>query len=175
VIGVSPPQRIDCQTCAVTDSTTPEVNVAFDNFEVTRQDVVLIAHLQSTFALCIYDAVQESGAMLHLRAGPPGRSSDPNLTDNTLSTDLLLLDRCLSDLCKCEPRAKHWQAKVVGHVEDTPGARERFEGIQQFLTVYLTDTQIELVSCSTHVGLPQLLRFRPAMGHVRSETTQLRT
>ena len=34
---------------------------------------------------------------------------------------------------------------------------------------YLADAKVKLVSCDTHVDHVQLLRFRPAMGHVRSE------
>ena len=56
---------------------------------------------------------------MHLRVGPPGRVQDPELTDTTLSTDLLLLDRCFVELRKVEPRAQHWQAKVVGQVQDS--------------------------------------------------------
>ncbi len=69
------------------------------------------------------------GALIHLRVGPPGRVQDPELTDTSLSTDLLLLDRCFAELRKVEPRAQHWQAKVVGQVQDSPGARERFDGV----------------------------------------------
>ena len=94
---------------------------------------------------------------------------DPELTDTSLSTDLLLLDRCFVELRKVEPRAQHWQAKVVGQVHDTPGARERFDGVVSFLTAFLNDTKVKLVSSDTHVDHVQLLRFRPAMGHVRSE------
>jgi hypothetical protein len=107
--------------------------------------------------------------LIHLRVGPPGRVQDPELTDTTLSTDLLLLDRCFAELRKVEPRAQHWQAKVVGQVQNTPGARERFDGVQSFLGAFLNDTDVKLVSCDTHVEHVQLLKFRPAMGHVRSE------
>jgi hypothetical protein len=68
-----------------------------------------------------------------------------------------------------EPRAQHWQAKVVGQVQDSPGARERFDGVRGFLSAFLADTNVKLISCDTHVDHVQLLRFRPAMGHVRSE------
>ncbi|HEV8442920.1 MAG TPA: hypothetical protein VGQ27_05545 [Steroidobacteraceae bacterium] len=147
----------------------PEVKVEPDHFDVVTKDVVLVAQLDSTFALCLYDAVLESGALVHLRVGPPGRVQDPELTDTTLSTDLLLLDRCFEELRKSEPRAQHWQAKVVGQVQDSPGARERFDGVQSFLSAFLNDTNVKLISCDTHVDHVQLLRFRPAMGHVRSE------
>jgi chemotaxis receptor (MCP) glutamine deamidase CheD len=154
---------------AVSEAPVPEIRVDPDHFDVTTTDVVLVAQLKSTFALCLYDAVLESGALVHLRVGPPGRVQEPELTDTTLSTDLLLLDRCFAELRKVEPRAQHWQAKVVGQVQDLPGARQRFEGVVSFLTAFLDDTDVKLVSCDTHLEHVQLLRFRPAMGHVRSE------
>jgi len=153
----------------VSEPPVPEIVVEPDHFDVVTKDVVLVARLESTFALCLYDAVLESGALVHLRVAPPGRIQDPELTDTTLSTDLLLLDRCFADLRTSEPRAQHWQAKVVGQVQDSPGARERFDGVQSFLSAFLNDTNVKLVSCETHVEHVQLLRFRPSMGHVRSE------
>ena len=153
----------------MSEAPVPEVRVEPDHFEVVNRDVVLVARLESTFALCLYDAVLESGALVHLRVGPPGRVQDPELTDTSLSTDLLLLDRCFIELRKSEPRAQHWQAKVVGQVQDLPGARERFDGIQSFLMAFLADANVKVVSFDTHVDHVQLLRFRPAMGHVRSE------
>jgi chemotaxis receptor (MCP) glutamine deamidase CheD len=153
----------------VSEPLVPEIRVEPDHFEVVTADVVLLAQLESTFALCLYDAVLESGALIHLRVGPPGRVQDPELTDTTLSTDLLLLDRCFAELRKSEPRAQHWQAKVVGQVQDSPGARERFDGVRGFLSAFLADTDVKLISCDTHVDHVQLLRFRPAMGNVRSE------
>jgi chemotaxis receptor (MCP) glutamine deamidase CheD len=153
----------------VSEAPVPEIRVEPDHFDVVTRDVVLVAELNSTFALCLYDAVLESGALIHLRVGPPGRVQDPELTDTTLSTDLLLLDRCFAELRRSEPRAQHWQAKVVGQVQDSPGARERFDGVRSFLSAFLNDTNVKLVSCDTHVDNVQLLRFRPAMGHVRSE------
>ena len=153
----------------MSDTPVPEIRVEPDHFDVVNRDVVLVAQLDSTFALCLYDAVLESGALVHLRVGPPGRVQDPELTDTTLSTDLLLLDRCFVELRKSEPRAQHWQAKVVGQVQDLPGARERFDGVQSFLSAFLSDTKVKLISCDTHVDHVQLLKFRPAMGQVRAQ------
>jgi chemotaxis receptor (MCP) glutamine deamidase CheD len=151
----------------VSEAPVPEVRVEPDHFEVVSQDVVLVAQLDSTFALCLYDAVLESGALVHLRVGPPGRVQEPELTDTTLSTDLLLLDRCFVELRKSEPRAQHWQAKVAGQVQNSAGARERFDGVRSFLAAFLADTNVKLVSVDTHVDHVQLLRFRPVMGQVR--------
>jgi chemotaxis receptor (MCP) glutamine deamidase CheD len=168
-VGRAPGKKRLYYQATVPEASVPEIRVEPDHFDVVTRDVVLVAELNSTFALCLYDAVLESGALIHLRVGPPGRVQDPELTDTTLSTDLLLLDRCFEELRKSEPRAQHWQAKVVGQVQDSPGARERFDGVQSFLSAFLNDTHVKLISCDTHVDHVQLLRFRPAMGHVRTE------
>ena len=168
-VGRAPGKKALYYQTTVPEAPVPEIRVEPDHFDVVSRDVVLVAELNSTFALCLYDAVLESGALVHLRLGPPGRVQDPELTDTTLSTDLLLLDRCFEELRKSEPRAQHWQAKVVGQVQDAPGARERFDGVQSFLSAFLNDTDVKLISCDTHLEHVQVLRFRPAMGHVRSE------
>jgi len=168
-VGHAPGKKPHYHQVIVSEAPVPEILVEPDHFHVVTKDVVLVSRLESTFALCLYDAVLESGALVHLRVGPPGRVHDPELTDTTLSTDLLLLDRCFAELRKSEPRAQHWQAKVVGQVQDAPGARERFDGVQSFLSAFLNDTNVKLISCDTHVEHVQMLRFRPAMGHVRSE------
>ena len=89
-----------------------EVVVAPDHFEIVADDALLIAELQSAIAVCIYDAIEEAGALLHLRFIV--RSPRPaDLTDTTLATELLLLDRCIESLreddagrdATCRPRS----------------------------------------------------------------------
>jgi chemotaxis receptor (MCP) glutamine deamidase CheD len=128
-----------------------------------------VAYLTGAFALCIYDAVQESGALVHLRILPPGRTNDPNLTDTTLSTDLLLLDRCVQDLRQVEPRAQHWQAKLIAHVPESSVAHDRFGAMHGFLEAFLRDANVKLVSVDQHSGAAMVVRFRPAMGNLRAE------
>jgi chemotaxis receptor (MCP) glutamine deamidase CheD len=153
----------------MTDRVLPEVQVPVDLFEIARYDVVLCAQLQSSFALCLYDAVHEGGAMLHMQIGRPGGARDPELTDNTLSTNLLLLDKCISELKQSDPRARHWQAKFVAHAEERRGGRELALGIQSFVEAYLEDVSIGLVSAAAHCDEPLRLSFRPVMGQLRCE------
>ena len=61
----------------MSEAPVPEISVEPDHFDVVTSDVVLVARLESTFALCLYDAVLESGALIHLRVAPPGRVQDP--------------------------------------------------------------------------------------------------
>ena len=76
---------------------TREINVAPDKFEVSSGDVLLVTELHSAIAVCVYDAAEEAGALLHLRCIV--RASKPaDVTDTTLATELLLLDRCVASL-----------------------------------------------------------------------------
>jgi hypothetical protein len=152
------------------DHTPPEVTVPVDTFLIAHRDQVLCARLSGSFALCISDEVQDAGALVHVQAGRPGRTgNNPDLTDNTLSTDLLLLDRCLAELRLAEPRARHWQARFVAHADPAAGGFERLSALQAFVEVYLEDTGVQLTSATTHDGPTRQLAFRPAVRTLRCE------
>lgn len=154
------------------EHTPTEVTVDVDTFLVVRDDRVLRAKLQGSFALCISDEVHEAGALVHVQAGRPGGAdgASPDLTDNTLSTDLLLLDRCLSQLRAAEPRARHWQARFVAHAEQ--GDFDRLSALQAFIEAYLEDTGVALTSAVIHDGRPRRLDFRPSLRTLRCEEAQ---
>lgn len=152
------------------DEPGPELQVASDDYRIVTADVVLCAQLHSSLVVCLYDAVEEHGALLHLRLAAPGHSRDPNLTDNTLSSDLALLDRALRELGAASPRARHWQAKLVAQAEDQASARVRCEGLQAFIGAFLQDAGIKVVSSMAHAEPAVRVRFRPVMGQVRTLT-----
>ena len=80
-----------------------EIHVAPDRFEVTAEDALLVTELFSALAVCVHDALEEAGALLHLRCIV--RSPRPvDVTDTTLATELLLHDRCLESLSAPAPR-----------------------------------------------------------------------
>ena len=58
-----------------------EITVAPDKYEIVSGDVTLLTELRSALAVCVYDAEQEAGALLHLRCIV--RSSKPaDVTDS---------------------------------------------------------------------------------------------
>lgn len=158
-----------CDTGTMSDPER-ELQVAADDYRIVTEDSVLCAQLHSSLVVCLYDAVEESGALLHLRLAAPGQSRDPNLTDNTLSSDLALLDRALRELAAATPRARHWQAKLVAQTEDRPSSRVRCEGLQTFIGAFLLDAGIKLVSTTVHIEPTVAVHFRPAMGQLRTQT-----
>ena len=162
---------LPCETAGVMNQPVAEQSVRADDYLIVTQDEVLCADLHSSLAICCYDAVEETGALLHMRLAVPGRAHDPNLTDATLSNDLAMLDRLRRSLGAACPRAQHWQAKLIVQLETVASARERFEGLQVFLCAFLQDAGIALIHTEVRVEPRVQVRFRPAMGQVRTLTS----
>ena len=145
----------------------PEITVAPDHFEVTGEDAVLVAELHSAIAVCIYDAVEEAGALLHLRCVV--RVSKPaDMTDTTLATELLLLDRCVESMREAAPAARNLQARIFAHVDDVPMASQVCEAALTLVKHFLEDSGVRLLPVEMNVGPMRTLRFRPSMGWVQS-------
>lgn len=144
-----------------------EIAVAPDRFEVTAEDAVLVTELQSAIAVCVYDAVEESGALLHLRCIV--RTPKPvDMTDSTLATELLLLDRCVESMRELAPSARNLQARVVAHLPDVPQARETFDTVLTMVQHFLADAGARVLPLDIASGSPRTLRFRPSMGWVQT-------
>jgi chemotaxis receptor (MCP) glutamine deamidase CheD len=150
---------------------TPSIVVEPDHYLVSQDSTPMTAQLSATFVVCFYDAVHEAGAMVHLRSGPPGRAHDAELTDTTLSSDLLLIDRCIEELRAATPKAQHWQARLLAQVDTAPGARARFEGMRDLLTAFLGDAGVTLISCDILDEPGARVRFDPVMGKAWIATT----
>ena len=144
-----------------------EIHVAPDRFELSSGEALLITELRSALAVCVYDAAEEAGALLHLRCII--RTSKPaDVTDTTLATELLLLDRCLEALRAAAPAARHLQARIVVHLDDSPQARPAFETMLNLVRHYLADAGVETLPEDIAHGAPRTLRFRPSMGWVHT-------
>ena len=99
-----------------------EILVGSDQFEVVTDDVLLRAQLSCAMAVCVFDTVDEAGALLHLRC-VARQGSNPDATDTTLATELLLLDRCVEDLRTAVPQARALKAHIVVHLPAQSTAR----------------------------------------------------
>lgn len=144
-----------------------EIHVAPDRFEVTAEDAILTTELRSAVAVCVYDAAEEAGALLHLRCIPkPSKPAD--VTDTTLATELLLLDRCLLALREAAPEARQLQGRIVAHLAE--GAQTVCETVIGVVRHYLTDAGVQLAPEDIAAGPVRTLRFRPGMGWVHTRT-----
>lgn len=144
-----------------------EIHVAPDRFEVTAEDAILTTELHSAVAVCVYDAAEEAGALLHLRCIV--KSSKPaDVTDTTLATELLLLDRCLEALREAAPAARHLQARIVAHLAESAGAQPVCEQIVGMVRHFLSDAGVQLLPEDVAAGPARTVRFRPGMGWVHT-------
>jgi chemotaxis receptor (MCP) glutamine deamidase CheD len=144
-----------------------EITVAPDHFEVTAEDAVLITVLRSAIAVCVYDAVEEAGALLHLRCVV--RISKPaDMTDTTLATELLLLDRCVESMREIAPAARNLQARIFAHLDEHPMAEQVCDAALTLVRHFLMDSGVTLLPVEIGGGPPRELRFRPSMGWVQT-------
>lgn len=140
-----------------------ELAVAPDRFEVVSDDAILVAELSSAIAVCIFDATEEAGALLHLRFIV--RPSKPiDVTDTTLATELLLLDRCIEALRETVPTARNLQAKIAAQLPDGSDAQRACDNVLTLVRHYLTDTGMSVSPTDATAGTVRQLRFRPCMG-----------
>jgi hypothetical protein len=92
----------------------PEITVTPDTYEVSPEPVILVAHLQGALALCLHDEGRGVGGLLHLRyTSGDGRPTD--VTDNTLSSVLVVLDRFKKAVLGNSFRSDEVQARVLAH------------------------------------------------------------
>jgi chemotaxis receptor (MCP) glutamine deamidase CheD len=147
------------------ESSVRDVTVPPDRFEVMTDDVVFRAELRSAIAVCIYDAVDEAGAMLHLRFIIRG-TQPAEVTDTTLAAELLLLDRCVEALREAAPAARALQARIAAHLPE--GARtDSCEKLLELLVQYLSDAGATVRPADIGFGTARNLQFRPSMGWVQ--------
>ena len=146
---------------------TREIIVAPDRFEVSADDVILITELRSAIAVCVYDAVEEAGALLHLRFIQRG-SNQGDITDTTLATELLLLDRCVESIKEVSPTARNLQSRIVVHLADDPSAHQTCDTVITMAKHFLADTGVRLLPVDIATGPARSLRFRPSMGWLQT-------
>ena len=142
-----------------------EIHVAPDRFEVSSGEALLTAELRSAIAVCVYDADEEAGALLHLR-GIVRHSKPADVTDTTLATELLLLHRCLESLREAAPAARHLQARIVAHLAQAPHPASDI--VIKLVRHYLEDAGVQVLPEDIAAGPARTLRFRPSMGWVHT-------
>ncbi len=91
-----------------------ELVVAPDTYHVSPEPMLLVADLHGALALCLHDEARGVGGLLHLKfIGGTGRPSD--VTDNTLSSVLAVLDRFKRGVLGNGSRRDDIQARILAH------------------------------------------------------------
>jgi chemotaxis receptor (MCP) glutamine deamidase CheD len=142
-----------------------EILVAPDSYQVSPEPLLMIAELQGALALCLHDEGRGVGGLLHLRfKGDTGRPSD--VTDNTLSSVLVVLDRFKRAVVGNARRRDDIQARILAHALPPTDASEPTANLVDLIRADLADGKI---SCGTQtVRRPESVRvyFQPCEGRV---------
>ena len=149
-----------------TSAAPPIHDVAVDHFEVLKDDGILRAKMDGSIIVCLYDAVEEAGGMVHLRIIPTalGRTE---ASDETLAADLMLLDSCLGTLRVTAPAARNWQARLITHYGEDGLLQPIGRGVLHSVTHAIEDSGVLVVQSDGEAGAAITVGFRPAMGQLR--------
>lgn len=142
-----------------------EIVVAPDTYQVSPEPVLMIADLHGAMALCLHDEQRGVGGLLHLRfIGDTGLPSD--VTDNTLSSVLVVLDRFKRGIIGSATRRDDIQARILAHAPPPTGAREPTASLVDLIRADLADCKISCGSQMTRRVEPVRVCFQPFAGRV---------
>ncbi len=144
----------------------PEIVVQADSFRVSSESLLLACELRGALAVCLYDDTQAVGGLLHLRYVATANNQPIDLTDNTLSSDLLLMDRFCKELRAAGARKQSWRVSIFGHTPDMPGMEGPAATVIDLAKAYFSDARLP-VDCKEFnrpVGL--VVRLDPRAGRI---------
>jgi len=141
------------------------MSVAVDTYRVSPEPTLMVAELHGALALCLHDEGRQVGGLLHLRfLGSTGRPSD--ITDNSLSSVLVVLDRFKRAVMGNTRRMDDIQARIIAHALPPTDSAEPTASLVDLLHADLTEGKI---SCGTRtLRQPDAVRvcFQPFEGRV---------
>jgi chemotaxis receptor (MCP) glutamine deamidase CheD len=142
-----------------------EILVAPDTYQVSPEPLLLVAELRGALALCLHDEGRGVGGLLHLTfKGGSGRPSD--VTDNTLSSVLVVLDRFKRAVLGHSTRRDSVQARILAHALPPGGAEEPTASLVDLIQADLDDGKIACGAQTTRREQPVRVCFEPFGGRV---------
>lgn len=140
----------------------PQLFVEPDAFRVARESSFLLSELHAAVAVCVYDDTQGVGGLLHLRYVATSNDQPIDLTDNTLSSDLLLMDRFCKELRKIGARKQSWRVNLISHTPEMAGMDEPAATVLELVKAYFADSRraVECQDVRRAIGLSVRLESR---------------
>jgi chemotaxis receptor (MCP) glutamine deamidase CheD len=151
---------------AVMNKAVSEVFVQADAFRVSADASVLACELGSALAVCLYDDTQGVGGLLHLRYVASSEDRPLDVTDNTLSSDLLLMDRFCKELRSVGARKQSWRVTILAHTPEGSGLQNAAATVLDLVKAYFADSRLP-VECREHSrGTSVVVKFDSREGRV---------
>lgn len=149
---------------AVTKDLT-EVVVSPDTYHVSPEPMLLIADLHGALALCLHDEGRGVGGLLHLKfMGGTGRPSD--VTDNTLSSVLVVLDRFKRGVLGNSSKRDDIQARILAQALPPTGVDEPTASLVDLIQADFADGKISCGTQTVRRVEPLRVCFQPFEGRV---------
>jgi chemotaxis receptor (MCP) glutamine deamidase CheD len=151
----------------------PQLIVDPDAFRVARESSMLVCELHAAVAVCVHDDTQGVGGLLHLRYVATQNDQPIDLTDNTLSSDLLLMDRFCKELRKIGARKQSWRVNLVSHTPESANMDVPAATVLDLLKAYFADSRrpVECQDLRRTTGLSIHLESREGRIWVRGRST----
>jgi chemotaxis receptor (MCP) glutamine deamidase CheD len=143
-----------------------EIPVEPDAFRVARQSLLLVADLHAALAVCLHDDTQGVGGLMHLRYVATSERGPIDLTDNTLSSDLLLMDRFCKELRSIGARKHSWRVRIFAHLPERPDMSRPAATVLDLLKAYFTDSRLPTECREICRPMGVRVRLDPREGHV---------
>jgi chemotaxis receptor (MCP) glutamine deamidase CheD len=141
-----------------------EVLVAPDTYHVSPEPMLMVAELHGALALCLHDEGRGVGGLMHLRfMGGTGRPSD--VTDNTLSSVLVVLDKFKRAVLGNSSKRDEIQARILAHALP-PAEGEPSASLVDLIQADLADGKIACGSQIMRRTEPLRVCFQPFEGRM---------
>ena len=143
-----------------------EIIVQPDAYSVSREDSLLVAELSAALAICVYDDTQPVAGILHLRYVATNNDQPIDLTDNTLSSGLLLMDRFCKELRSAGGRKQSWRVHIYGHTPTTAGMAGPAATVLDLAKAYFSDGRLPVECKETVQPLGLVVRLHAREGRI---------
>jgi chemotaxis receptor (MCP) glutamine deamidase CheD len=143
-----------------------EMLVDADTFRVSREPVLLVCELRAALAVCVYDDTQGVGGLLHLKYVATSNDQPLDLTDNTLSSDLLLMDSFCKELRSEGARKQSWRVSIFAHTPQQAGMQGPAATVLELVKAYFSDGRLPLECKELQRELGLLVRLHAREGRI---------
>ncbi|HEU4601439.1 MAG TPA: hypothetical protein VFS24_05700 [Steroidobacteraceae bacterium] len=149
-----------------------EIPVEPDAFRVCADASVLACELHGALAVCLYDDTQGVGGLLHLRYVARADGVPLDVTDNTLSSDLLLMDRFCKELRSIGARKQSWRVTILANTPKDSGLQDAAATVLDLVKAYFADSRLPVECKEYDRAATMIVRFDSREGRIWATSKQ---